>query len=208
MLVNHNIITHDVQVGMIIELPDPNVMLGLAAAFVSGLIALFVYYKARPYVNWVPNEAKYGQGQRFEEYERQLVEMKIRMDSIGMEVPGGDMMSISRVVGDDIGGMGYQGEPGQKTLKITPKTNQNRPKPSQSPTNITHHNATELVLHEIRNEPKTSRDIQMVLGKSREHTARLLKKLYDDGLVKRNTDSRPYTYSITEAGPNYTKSAD
>ena len=46
----------------------------------------------------------------------------------------------------------------------------------------------------------TSRDIQITLKRSREHTSRLMKKLFEDGLVQRNTESKPYTYSITEKG--------
>jgi len=46
----------------------------------------------------------------------------------------------------------------------------------------------------------TSRDIQITLGRSREHTSRLMKKLFEDGYVKRNTNSKPYTYSITDKG--------
>jgi len=46
----------------------------------------------------------------------------------------------------------------------------------------------------------TSRDIQITLKKSREHTSRLMKKLFEEGYVQRNTESKPYTYSITEKG--------
>jgi len=46
----------------------------------------------------------------------------------------------------------------------------------------------------------TSRDIQITLKRTREHTSRLMKKLYEDGYVKRNTESKPYTYSISEKG--------
>jgi CTP-dependent riboflavin kinase len=46
----------------------------------------------------------------------------------------------------------------------------------------------------------TSRDIQITLKRSREHTSRLMKKLFEDGYVQRNTQSKPYTYSITEKG--------
>jgi DNA-binding MarR family transcriptional regulator len=34
------------------------------------------------------------------------------------------------------------------------------------------------------------------IGKTREHTARLLKKLYDNGFIDRNTSGMPYRYSI------------
>ena len=39
-------------------------------------------------------------------------------------------------------------------------------------------------------------EIKEIIGKTREHTARLLKKLYDKGFIDRNTSSMPYRYSI------------
>ncbi len=38
--------------------------------------------------------------------------------------------------------------------------------------------------------------IREKIGKTREHTARTLKKLYDKGFIDRNTSSMPYRYSI------------
>ena len=57
-----------------------------------------------------------------------------------------------------------------------------------------------FVLHLITDKAMTSRDIQITLKKSREHTSRLMKKLFEDGYVQRNTNSKPYTYAITEKG--------
>jgi len=45
---------------------------------------------------------------------------------------------------------------------------------------------------------KTSRQIEQVLGKTREHTARLMKKLYVEGYVERNSERLPYVYRINE----------
>lgn len=39
-------------------------------------------------------------------------------------------------------------------------------------------------------------EIKNVISKTREHTARLLKKLYEKGYIDRNTSSMPYRYSI------------
>jgi uncharacterized protein YoxC len=39
-------------------------------------------------------------------------------------------------------------------------------------------------------------EIKEQINKTREHTARLLKKLYDKGFIDRNTSSMPYRYSI------------
>ena len=58
----------------------------------------------------------------------------------------------------------------------------------------------EKVLGLITTRSMTSRDIQMTLGRSREHTSRLMNRLYKDGLVDRNTNSKPFSYIITEKG--------
>ena len=46
----------------------------------------------------------------------------------------------------------------------------------------------------------TSRDVEVTFGKSREHVSRLMKKLFEDGFVDRDTSARPYRYTITEKG--------
>ena len=75
-------------------------------------------------------------------------------------------------------------------------------KPISTPevASIDYSNPTNHVLHLITNKAMTSRDIQITLKKSREHTSRLMKKLFEEGFVQRNTESKPYTYSITEKG--------
>ncbi len=45
---------------------------------------------------------------------------------------------------------------------------------------------------------KTSRDIEKALGKTREHTARLMKKLYLEGYVERDSQKLPYIYRVNE----------
>ena len=84
-------------------------------------------------------------------------------------------------------------------LKIKPRIDEEQKNHSFIP-NIDSNNPTEFVLHLITKKPMTSRDIQITLKKSREHTSRLLKKLFDDGYVDRNTDSKPYRYFISEKG--------
>jgi predicted transcriptional regulator len=66
--------------------------------------------------------------------------------------------------------------------------------------NIEHVSPTDYVLHLITNKAMTSRDIQITTKRSREHTSRLMKKLFESGLVQRNIETKPYTYSITEKG--------
>jgi predicted transcriptional regulator len=67
--------------------------------------------------------------------------------------------------------------------------------------NMSFEDSIEHVLKLITKKSMTSRDIEVTFGgRSREHVSRLMKKLYDDGFVERNTTKRPYTYSITDSG--------
>lgn len=59
---------------------------------------------------------------------------------------------------------------------------------------------TELkVLETISNQgEKTAPEIQKLIGLTREHTARLMKKLYKDGYLERDTHKMPYIYRLKE----------
>jgi len=59
---------------------------------------------------------------------------------------------------------------------------------------------TELqVLAMLANEgPKSAPEIGRVVGRSREHTARLMKKLYEEGYIRRDQTRIPFRYSVVE----------
>jgi len=59
------------------------------------------------------------------------------------------------------------------------------------------------ILTALASGPKSSREIKDIIGKSREHTARLMKVLFEKGMVVRNDRNKPYVYEITESGRNY-----
>ena len=56
------------------------------------------------------------------------------------------------------------------------------------------------ILGLLNDKSLTSRDIQKAIKKTREHVARLMKNLYENGYVNRNTKSRPFNYFITKKG--------
>jgi hypothetical protein len=58
----------------------------------------------------------------------------------------------------------------------------------------------DFILKMLMERPRTSREIQHSVGRTREHTSRLMKKLYDSKLVLRDSKSKPFKYSITDAG--------
>ena len=182
-----------------VEIPDPEALVGLVGAFVLGLVVLIIYYKVKPYVNLAPRRESLQTDQRMDEYERQLVEMRIRMDVLGAGGVDG-VTGISQPNPNNVKEGGQGASLATKNTKTVPRSAPGRRTAATSLPDVGHHNITTLVLEMVTNGTKTSRDIQASLGKSREHTARLLKKLYNGGLVERSAGSKPYTYSITDLG--------
>lgn len=66
------------------------------------------------------------------------------------------------------------------------------------------HNATEhYILKIILKESLTSNEIKNAIGRTREHTSRLMKKLYELQLVDRDITTKPFKYKLTEQGKKY-----
>jgi len=62
------------------------------------------------------------------------------------------------------------------------------------------------VLRLLLGGPRSSAQIKEEIGRSREHTARMMKALFDRGLVIRNDRNKPYVYEVTESGKSYVAS--
>jgi hypothetical protein len=58
----------------------------------------------------------------------------------------------------------------------------------------------------LSENPKSTRQLTDALKKSREHTARIMKGLYELGLVSRNDSSKPFVYQLTEEGRRHVAS--
>ena len=186
---------------MLVEIPDPEVILGVIIAFLIGLVGLYGYYKVKPFIKSKSEMTDASQSERLEYYERQLIDMKIRLDAI--EIQGIDQkvedpnmelkQFLEKLAKNEVEEKlpiqeVIEPEVVEEQVSFTPKVE------------IGYSSPTNHVLHLITNKAMTSRDIQITLKKSREHTSRLMKKLFDEDLVQRNTETKPYTYSITEKG--------
>jgi predicted transcriptional regulator len=178
------------------------VILGVIIAFLIGLVGLYGYYKVRPFIKSRNEMGDVSQSERLEYYERQLIDMKIRLDALeiqgidqNVEDPNVELKSfLEKLAKNEI----QEKLTAQEIIESEVVVE----KASSTPevVEIGYSNPTNHVLHLITNKSMTSRDIQITLKKSREHTSRLMKKLFEDGLVQRNTETKPYTYSITEKG--------
>ncbi|MDQ5830866.1 MAG: hypothetical protein M3288_05770 [Thermoproteota archaeon] len=80
--------------------------------------------------------------------------------------------------------------------------------PMSEPVTVTQHatigkevnSTTDYILKLLAERPRSSREVQLAIGRTREHTARLMKKLHDLGLVSRDVNTKPFRYNITDAG--------
>jgi len=164
---------------MLVEIPDPEVILGIIAAFLGGLFVLFISYKIKSLFNRREKpDSSYLE--RFDFYERQLIDMKIRLDSLDIDDHGSKL-------------------PSSYELK---QFNEKLPEMEDEGLQIERRQTTHSrkARHIDNHNTMTSRDIQNASHRSREHTARLMNKLFKDGFVERNTKTKPYSYSITDKG--------
>ena len=178
---------------MLVEIPDPNVILGVILPIFVGLFSLFAYLKIRQISG--SNAQNKAEMERLEFYERQLIDMKIRLDAIDIE-------SISNTPEIPRNFAGFEDRIHQSVPMATVREEKSVPvttQPRRTP-NMSLDNTVEVVLGLITDRTMTSRDIQITLGKSREHISRTMKKLFEDGYVERNIRTKPYSYSITQKG--------
>ena len=177
---------------MLVEIPDPIIILGIVLGFLAGAVTLFLYSKLR-LVGSLQNNGP-SDNQRLEYYEKQFIDMKIRLDALNLDneepLDEAEMVKI------------------QSEMVKSPSRKERRSRsvikkhvPVSRIPNMSSEDSVKHVLNLITKKPMTSRDIEVTFGgRSREHVSRLMKKLFDGGLVERNTTNRPYTYSITDSG--------
>ena len=173
---------------MLVDIPDAGIILVSVLAFLCGLVTLYLYTKIR---------SPGGSGKiaptnldRIDYYEKELIDMKIRLDA--MELDGETFtkpdLPTKRVKSFDVPEV-------EEPEFVAPK-----PKAAPRVPNMSFEDSVTFVLKKITEGPMTSRDIEVMFGKSREHVSRLMKKLFEDGFVARDKSARPYRYTITDKG--------
>ncbi|MGI0083037.1 MAG: winged helix DNA-binding protein [Nitrosopumilaceae archaeon] len=168
---------------MLVEIPDVGVMIGIFIAFVSGLFAIVIYNKVKPLMKTESDQIR-SYIDRLQYYENQLIDMKIRLDSLdlGKEDPSAEIL--------------VKAERRHKKQEFDERDGEQK----ERMPNMNFGSAVDYVLKLITERPMTSRDIQITIGRTREHTSRMMKKLFEEGFVERNMKTKPFTYYITDKG--------
>ena len=161
---------------MLVEIPDLDVIFGLILAFIGGLFTLFVYSKLKSIS--ASNEQTKQDSERLEFYERQLIDLKIKLDAIDLENLSFSQETPQNIVKNEEKPVQVEAKQGQVVPEQAPVPARVERTPNMSSGDI-----VEAVLRLITDRSRTSRDIQITLGKSREHISRTMKKMSDDGLT-------------------------
>ena len=173
---------------MLIDIPDASIILVSVLAFLSGLVTLYLYTKIRSpggSEKIAPTSLE-----RIDYYEKELIDMKIRLDTIELD---GESFTNADLPTKKV--RSFETPEVEKEEFVAPK-----PKMSTRVPNMSFEDSVVHVLQLITKGPMTSRDIEVTFGKSREHVSRLMKKLFEDGFVGRDTAARPYRYTIMDKG--------
>jgi predicted transcriptional regulator len=179
---------------MLVEIPDPQVIAYVIVAFAVGIFGMMIYSKIKALSAQKTSDPAYLS--RLEYYERQLIDMKIRMDALDLEEKEPQEQVLEKVEAVLEKKVSAQVQKEVEEPKIEPVKQVSKPRMP----NMDFNGIVEHVLRLITTREMTSRDIQITIGRSREHTSRLMKRLFEEGLVQRNNKTKPFTYQITEKG--------
>ncbi|MGA7369719.1 MAG: helix-turn-helix domain-containing protein [Nitrososphaeraceae archaeon] len=128
-------------------------------------------------------------------YDKAIADLKVKVDMLEMSershLISRDIESKKEDSGRDMDMISQNG------VIIEESREKTSPASSQTHTDL---DTLEQILLWLREKPMTTRHIHERVGKSREHTSRVMKGLYNSGFVMRDTSSKPFKYSITDKG--------
>lgn len=175
--------------------------------FVLSFVAFFYFGYFRDLKERVKENQKFkdmlidGYIRKFDEYNDIISELRTKIDMIELRINPekstrmeDELITSTNAVDDrSHKNISHNVTPVMKSVIITDK------KDNVRDDTALHLNTVNSILKMLE-VPLTSRQIQGKIKKSREHTSRLLKKLYSENIVIRDETTRPFRYKITNEG--------
>lgn len=141
--------------------------------------------------------------QKFDEYNQIISDLRTKMDVIELKISPQKEVEIQDIQHESVTAGDTVNDKSQK------KISHNIPSVMKDVIITNKDNGGEQIMQRLNTVdsvlkmlevPLTSREIQAKIKKSREHTSRLLKKLYSEDVVMRDDSTRPFRYKITDEG--------
>jgi predicted transcriptional regulator len=175
--------------------------------FVLSFVAFYYFGYFRDLKERVKENQKFkdmlidGYIRKFDEYNDIISELRTKIDMIELRINPekstrmeDELVTSTNAVDDrSHKNISHNVTPVMKSVIITDKKDDVRDD------DALHLNTVNSILKMLE-VPLTSRQIQGKIKKSREHTSRLLKKLYSENIVIRDESTRPFRYKITNEG--------
>ena len=175
--------------------------------FVLSFVAFFYFGYFRDLKERVKENQKFkdmlidGYIRKFDEYNDIISELRTKIDMIELRINPekstrmeDELVTSTNAIDDrSHKNISHNVTPVMKSVIITDKKDDVRD-------DVALHLNTVNSILKMLEVPLTSREIQGKIKKSREHTSRLLKKLYSENIVSRDETTRPFRYKITNEG--------
>jgi hypothetical protein len=185
-----------------------------------GIISVIIYMKMKEIFHFPFNrEEKTIQSivseytHRLNYYDKVIAELRVKIDTLELRMMQRDISHSSSQTRDTNTTYHKQSTPSHQDSQLEQQQQQhnhvatvsNMANITQAPETVlkdpdSYNGTMDFILKMLMERPRTSREIQHSVGRTREHTSRLMKKLYDSKLVLRDSNSKPFKYSITDAG--------
>jgi predicted transcriptional regulator len=183
---------------------DTHTLLLVVVSFFSG-VAIILSYKAIKFFrhnnsslkNAITDNRIKQYADKLHVYDKAIADLKIKVDML-------EMSERSHLISRDIESRKDSGRDidmiSQNSVIIEELRKKTAPASPASAQTHTYLDTLEQILLMLKEKPMTTRQIQELVGRSREHTSRVMKGLYNSGFVIRDTSSKPFKYSITNTG--------
>ncbi len=142
-----------------------------------------------------------GYFHKFDEYNKIISDLRTKVDMIEMKVNPVTIKSDQEqfISSSDMGDKRSHNRMSHAMIPVTDDVIITEKKGDVKEDEASRLNTVDTILRMLE-VPLTSREIQRKIDKSREHTSRLLKKLYSENIVMRDGSTRPFKYKITNEG--------
>jgi predicted transcriptional regulator len=184
---------------------DMHTLLLVVISFFSG-VAIILSYKAIKFFkrdnsslkNAIVDNKIRQYADKLHVYDKTIADLKAKVDML-------EMSERSRLISRDIDSKKEDSGRdidmiSQNSVIIEELRKKTAPASPASAQTHTYLDTLEQILLMLKEKPMTTRQIQELVGRSREHTSRVMKGLYNSGFVIRDTSSKPFKYSITNTG--------
>lgn len=201
-----------------IEIFDWNFVISIISSFAVGFFSMTIYNKLK-YLYKASNSQRYEAvieaitseySHRMKDFEKIITELYVRVDTMELRKFQQPVSQSPSIFTDNASHTHSQYQSHQPEQSLTSPVSETMTTITQQQPTITvtknnnlpimQNSTVDYILKLLIERPRTSREIQHSIGRTREHTSRLMKGLYKTNLVTRESNSKPFKYTITDAG--------